>query len=67
MHAVYQLDGDKYDATIASIDGDMITVNWSDDDPDHRVIASEFVSKNGVPCLGGTASGTRSTKGSGVT
>ena len=51
VKATYKTNGDVYDATIASIDGDLVTVDWYDDDPDHRVIVRKFVFKDGVSCL----------------
>ena len=42
--------GTKYDAHIASINGNTITVNWSDGDPRERHVASTDVYKNGVRC-----------------
>ena len=43
--------GGEFDATIASIDGNMITINyWSNNNPKHRRIPKEEVFKNGMPC-----------------
>ena len=47
-------DGGSYDAHIASIQGNTITVNWSDGDANHRHVAGNAVYKNGVPCQPGS-------------
>ena len=51
MQAKYAGSGDKYEALIASIDGNTITVNWFDNDPNHRHVDAGDVFKDGAPCL----------------
>ena len=51
VKATYKTNGDVYDATIASIDGNLITVDWNNDNLEHRIIVSKFVFKDGVSCL----------------
>ena len=58
---MYKANGDKYDAHIASIAGDEVTVHWSDGDPKHRHVSNRDVFKNGVSCQ--SLAGTRRTIG----
>ena len=44
------IDGKDYTAHIVSINGRIITVNWSDGDPNHNQIDSKNVYKNGACC-----------------
>lgn len=49
--AVWQGNGQTYGATIAGIDGDLITVNWDDADPTHRGVPSfDVFGSNGESC-----------------
>ena len=50
MHAKYKDSGKKYEALITSINGNTITVNWSDNDPNYRHVDAEDVFKDGAPC-----------------
>ena len=50
VKAIYTARGDKYDANIAGVDGDKVTVNWSDGDPKYRDVSNQNVFKNGVSC-----------------
>ena len=50
VKAKYDGDGLLYDARIAHIFGDTITVSWNDGDPHGRHIPSKDVYKNGVSC-----------------
>ena len=52
VKAFYEANGSRYNATIAIITGNTITVNWSNGDPTHRIVASKDTFKNGIPCLG---------------
>ena len=50
VQAIYQGNGNLYSAYIAHIDGDFITVTWSDGDAHFRKISSKTVYKNAATC-----------------
>ena len=62
MQANYEASGETYEALIASIDGNTITVNWFDNDPNHRHVDAGDVFKDGAPCLSITGGGSRCLK-----
>ena len=42
--------GKKYPATIAVVESDSITVDWTNDYPEHRRVPKDHVYKNGLQC-----------------
>ena len=50
VQAIYQGNGNLYSAYIAHIDGDSITVTWSDGDAHFKHINSKSVYKNAATC-----------------
>ena len=55
VEAVYKTNRRKYNATIALISGNTITVNWSSGNTRHRSIPIRYAFKHGVSCMGRTS------------